>query len=60
MSPELLRVTILALAGAAVAVLAMLPRQAYGEASVRDAHEVPPFARSRTDIVQHDAVDAAR
>jgi hypothetical protein len=55
MNPEIIRLAALALIGAALGMLAMLPRVAQGEPTVRDHHEVPPFARSRTDIVQHGA-----
>jgi hypothetical protein len=47
-----------ALAAALAAGLLMLlaPRPAHGEAAPCDAHEVPPFAKGRTDIVQERAV----
>jgi hypothetical protein len=53
MNRELIRLAVLALAGTALCLLATLPRVAHGEAPAQDAHEVPPYARSRTDIVQH-------
>jgi hypothetical protein len=55
MTPELIRLATLALVGAALCVLATLPRLAHGGEAAADAHEVPPFAKSRTDIVQHAA-----
>jgi hypothetical protein len=60
MNPEIIRIAALALVGAALGMLAMLPRLAQGEPTVRDHQEVPPFARSRTDIVQHDRGGDAR
>jgi hypothetical protein len=55
MNHELVRLALLALIGAALGALSMLPRHAHGETTVRDAHEVPPFARSRTEIIHRDA-----
>lgn len=55
MMPELIRLATLALVGAALCALATLPRLAHGGEAATDAHEVPPFARSRTDIVQQSS-----
>jgi hypothetical protein len=36
-------------------LLLVAPLPAHGEAQPRDAHEVPPFAKGRTEIVQERA-----
>jgi hypothetical protein len=41
---------------AAGLLLLFAPRPAHGEAAPRDAHEVPPFAKGRTEIVQERAL----
>jgi hypothetical protein len=61
MRPEIIRLATLALVGAALAALAALPRLAHGGEAATDAHEVPPFAKSRTEIVQQaPAAEASR
>jgi hypothetical protein len=55
MTPHFIHAAALAAALAAGLLLLLAPRSAHGEAAPRDAHEVPPFAKGRTEIVQERA-----
>ncbi len=54
MTPHFIHAAALA-AALAAGMLLLAPRSAHGEAAPRDAHEVPPFAKGRTEIVQERA-----
>ena len=61
MNPHLVRIAVLALAGASACALLAIPRAAHGQAArcefsaANDRHEVPAFADRRTDIVRDEA-----
>lgn len=60
MHSRLVRITGVALAAAAAIAALLSPRSAHGEAGVTDVHEVPPFARSRTEMIRAaEAADAS-
>jgi|APFre7841882724_1041349.scaffolds.fasta_scaffold00530_5 hypothetical protein len=55
MNPNFIHAAAVAIALAAALLLLVAPLPAHGEAQPRDAHEVPPFAKGRTEIVQERA-----